>query len=268
MDDATEIVQGSLSRAWQERRHSMGAETSKKTLDRALSRAGVCSRHAAREWIEAGRVRVNGAPAQGPEQWVDLGRDAVTVDGRRVDEKARVYLAMNKPKGVLTSHGDPQGRRTVYDLLGGLDLWVVPVGRLDRDTSGLLLLTNDTDWAERVAAPAHHVPKTYRAQVAPRIGDGELERLRAGVELDDGPTRPATVIRVRDAGATSILEITISEGRNRQVRRMLRAVGARVRSLKRVSIGVLALGDLASGKWRRLTPGEIGKFKHAFPRRR
>jgi pseudouridine synthase len=235
----------------------MAADSRKKTLDRALSRAGICSRVAARDWIETGRVRVNGAPAHSAEQWVDARRDEIEVDGRRLSAKKRVYLALNKPKGVLTSHGDPSARRTVYDLLTGLDLWVVPVGRLDRDTSGLLLLTNDTDWAERVASPTRHVPKTYRAQVAPRLADEALERLRRGVDLDDGPTRPAGVKRIRDAGATSILEITISEGRNRQVRRMLREVGSKVRELKRIAIGSLQLGTLESGKWRRLSAEEV-----------
>ncbi len=234
----------------------MGPESNKKTLDRALSRAGVCSRVVAAEWIAAGRVLVNGAPALGVEQWVDTRRDELSVDGRSVSAKKRVYLALNKPKGVLTSHGDPAARRTVYDLLGDLDLWVVPVGRLDRDTSGLLLLTNDTDWAEGIASPQRHVPKTYRAQVAPRLADDALERLRHGVELEDGSTRPAVVTRIRDAGATTILEITISEGRNRQVRRMLGEVGGKVRELKRVAIGSLQLGTLQSGKWRRLSEGE------------
>src|SRR5687767_11503480 len=126
----------------------MSAESSRKTLDRALSRAGLCSRTVARGWIEAGRVRVNGAAVRDPEVWIDPARDELSVDGRRVGAKARVYLAMNKPKGVLTSHGDPRERRTVYDLLGELEAWVAPVGRLDRDTSGLLFLTNDSDWAE------------------------------------------------------------------------------------------------------------------------
>ncbi len=246
----------------------MGAETAKKTLDRALSRAGVCSRNDARAWIAAGRVRINGAPAVDPDQWVDIKRDTLSVDGRQIDAKARVYLALNKPKGVLTSHGDPSGRRTVYDLLGGLEPWVVPVGRLDRDTSGLLLLTNDTDWAEHIASPERHVAKTYRAQVAPRLDEDALERLRTGVELDDGPTRPAKVVRVRDAGATTILELTISEGRNRQVRRMLREVGGKVRELKRISIGALELGDLVSGKWRRLTADEVRQFQRGAQGRR
>lgn len=246
----------------------MGAETAKKTLDRALSRAGVCSRSDARAWIAAGRVKINGAPAVDPDQWVDIKRDKLSVDGRQIDAKARVYLALNKPKGVLTSHGDPSGRRTVYDLLGDLEQWVVPVGRLDRDTSGLLLLTNDTDWAEHIASPERHVAKTYRAQVAPRLDEDALERLRTGVELDDGPTRPAKVVRVRDAGATTILELTISEGRNRQVRRMLREVGGKVRELKRISIGALELGDLVSGKWRRLTADEVRQFQRGAQGRR
>lgn len=235
----------------------MRPDAQRKTLDRALSRAGICSRTVARQWIVGGRVRVNGALVLDPERWVHPDRDRLSVDGRRVEEQARVYLALNKPKGYLTSHGDPSERRTVYDLITDLDPWVVPVGRLDRDTSGLLLLTNDTEWAERIASPEQHVSKTYRAQVSPRIEEADLERLRAGVELEDGPTRPARVARLRDAGGTSILELTISEGRNRQVRRMLREVGAKVRSLKRVAIGDLELGDLASGAWRHLVAGEV-----------
>jgi len=239
----------------------MAADSHKKTLDRALSRAGVCSRAVAREWIAAGRVRVNGAPARGAEQWIDVRRDELTLDGRPLTAQERVYFALNKPKGFLTSHGDPRGRRTVYDLLAGVDAWVVPVGRLDRDTSGLLLLTNDTDWAERIASPERHVPKTYRAKVAPRLSDDALERLRRGVELEDGPTRPALVARLRDVGATSILELTISEGRNRQVRRMLREVGSKVRELKRVAIGSLQLGTIPSGKWRRLSAEEADRLR-------
>ncbi|HUR27646.1 MAG TPA: pseudouridine synthase [Planctomycetota bacterium] len=235
----------------------MAADSHRKTLDRALSRAGVCSRVVAREWIAAGRVQVNGATALDAEQWVDVRRDAISVDGRRVSEAAREYFALNKPKGFLTSRGDPKERRTVYDLLDGLDAWVVPVGRLDRDTSGLLLLTNDTDWAERITSPTRHVAKTYRVQAAPRLGEDALEALRRGVELDDGPTRPAVVTKIRDAGDTSILELTITEGRNRQVRRMLHAVGAKVRELKRVAIGSLQLGTLSSGRWRALTRAEV-----------
>lgn len=235
----------------------MSLDSQRKTLDRALSRAGVCSRVVAREWIAAGRVSVNGAPAHGAEQWISAGRDEIRVDGRRVSAGPRVYFALNKPKGFLTSHGDPRERRTVYDLLEEIDAWVVPVGRLDRDTSGLLLFTNDTDWAERITSPARHVPKTYRVQAAPRVSEEALELLRRGVQLDDGPTRPATVTKIRDAGDTTILELTITEGRNRQVRRMLRAVDARVRELKRVAIGSLQLGTLASGKWRALGPGEV-----------
>lgn len=235
----------------------MTSGSGKKTLDRALSRAGLCSRAVARQWILAGRVRVNGAPALDPERWVDPRRDALSVDGRPVQERERVYLALHKPVGVLTSRTDPGGRRTVYDLLGDVDEWVAPVGRLDRDTSGLLLFTNDSDWAERIAGPDHRVAKTYRAKVAPRLAEEALGRLRQGLVLDDGPTRPALVTKVRDAGGTTIVELTITEGRNRQVRRMLRAVGSRVRDLKRIAIGPVLLGDLPSGRVRALTREEL-----------
>jgi pseudouridine synthase len=245
----------------------MTQDSQRKTLDRALSRAGVCSRGDALKLIEAGRVLVNGVTAKRADLWVDARRDQIAVDGLRLNPKERMYLALNKPKGVLTSHGDPRERRTVYELLADLDVWVVPVGRLDRDTTGLLLFTNDTDWAERIASPELHVPKTYRVQAAPRLDESALERLRAGLLLDDGPTRPALVEHVRHVGATTLLELTISEGRNRQVRRMLREVGARVRALKRIAIGALQLGDLPSGTWRRLSPAELESLPRATARK-
>ena len=233
----------------------------RKTLDRALSRAGSCSRTQASEWIRAGRVRVAGVVVLDPGRWVDPARDDIRLDGRPLRARTRIYLALHKPVGYLTSRGDPSGRRTVYDLVGDERAWVAPVGRLDRDTSGLLFLTNDTLWAERITGPEHEVAKTYRAQVAPRIEEAALERLRAGLLLDDGPTRPAEARKLRDAGPTSIVELTITEGRNRQVRRMFRALGHRVRALKRVAIGGVELGELASGRVRPLTPAEVRRFR-------
>ena len=151
----------------------------------------------------------------------------------------------------------PELRATVYDLIVGLGEWVVPVGRLDRETSGLLLLTNDTQFAERVTNPESHVRKTYRVTARPRLSDEALARLRAGVVLRDGPTRPATVRKLGDRGPCTAFEITITEGRNRQVRRMVQEVGARVDKLARISIGAVGLGDLAPGEVRRLTAPEV-----------
>ncbi len=222
-----------------------------------LSKAGAGSRTDARKWIGAGRVRVNGRLIQTPDHWVDLDRDKVTLDGKPLTARRRVYLLLYKPKGYLTTYKDPEGRPTVYDLLEGVDQFVFPVGRLDLDTSGLLILTNDADFAERVMNPEFKVPKTYLVKCSTLVADSELERLRNGVELSDGMTRPAVVRRVRDSARYSFVEITITEGRNRQVRRMIEAVGSKVLKLVRTAIGRIEIADLPIGKTRQLTPEEI-----------
>lgn len=226
-------------------------------LARVLSKAGLCSRSVASEWIRAGRVRVDGRIVRDPERRIVAERSAVTVDGREITAAERTYWAFHKPRGCVTTRSDPSGRKTVYDLLGGLGEWVIAVGRLDRDTSGLLFLTNDTQFAERVTNPESHVPKTYRAAARPRLSEAALGRLRAGVQLADGPTRPAVVRRIGDRGPETLLEITISEGRNRQVRRMIREVGSKVTKLSRVRIGTVELGDLAAGERRGLSAQEV-----------
>lgn len=227
-----------------------------KTLDRVLSKAGAGSRTEARRWIGAGRVAVNGKVIQTPDLWVDLERDQVTLDGHPLKAARRIYLLLYKPKGYLTTYKDPQGRPTVYDLLQDLREWVFPVGRLDRDTSGLLLLTNDAQFAERITNPAYKVPKTYLVKASTHLTDEQLDQLRRGIELSDGVTRPALVQRLREAGGKTVFEITITEGRNRQVRRMVEAVGSKVLKLVRTSIGPLTIGELPIGAWRRLTPEE------------
>ncbi len=228
-----------------------------KTLERAFSKAGVGSRTEARSWIGTGRVRVNGRVIQNPEHWVDLERDQITLDGKPLRRAAKTYILLYKPKGYLTTYRDPEGRPTVYDLIQDAGGWLVPVGRLDLDTSGLLLLTNDTDFAERVMNPDHKVPKTYQVKTATQLSDEQIEQLRQGVELSDGPTRPATVERVRDSGKYTFLELTITEGRNRQVRRMIEAVDSKVLKLVRTAIGPVRIGDLPIGKWRPLTADEV-----------
>ncbi len=228
-----------------------------KTLERVISKAGLGSRTQARSWIGAGRVCVNGRRIENPDHWVDLERDRVTLDGKPVRKRRNLYLLLYKPTGYITTYKDPQGRPTVYDLLEDFDEFVIPVGRLDLDTSGLLLLTNDTAFAERVTNPDHKVPKTYLVKTASRLGDDTLEALRRGVELSDGPTRPAQVARVRDSGSHSFLEITITEGRNRQVRRMIEAAGSRVLKLVRTAIGPIRIGSLKIGKYRELTRNEV-----------
>lgn len=231
-----------------------------------LSKAGVGSRVDARRWIHDGRVTVNGRGTQNPDQWIDLERDRVRLDGRPLEARARQYVLLYKPTGYLTTRRDPQGRPTVYDLVREAGAFLVPVGRLDLDTSGLLLMTNDTQFAERVTNPDSHVPKTYLVKVSSVLTDDQLRRLRDGVELADGPTRPAAVARLRDSAKCTHVEMTLTEGRNRQVRRMVEAVGAAVLKLVRVRIGPIAIGSLTIGTWRRLTPSEIAAL--AGPLRR
>jgi pseudouridine synthase len=228
-----------------------------KTLERVLSKAGLGSRTDARKWIAAGRVKVNGKLIQTPDHWVDLERDAVTLDDQPVRARQKIYLLLYKPKGFLTTFKDPQGRPTVYDLIRDAGRWVVPVGRLDQDTSGLLLLTNDTRFAERITNPEYKIPKTYLVKTSSLLTHQQLELLRAGVLLSDGPTQPANVRRLRDSAKYSFIEITISEGRNRQIRRMIEAIGSKVLKLVRTRIGALSIGDLPIGKYRPLSAAEL-----------
>ncbi len=228
-----------------------------KTLERVLSKAGVGSRVEARSWIHAGRVKVNGTVTRNPDQWVDVARDRVRLDDKPLVARERLYVLLYKPAGYLTTYKDPQGRPTVYDLLADVGTFLSTVGRLDLDTSGLLLLTNDNQFAERVTNPASHVPKTYLVKASMLLTDAQLQRLRDGIELADGPTRPAIVTRLRDSAKYTHFEITLTEGRNRQVRRMVEALEAHVLKLVRVKIGPLAIGKLPIGKWRLLTPAEV-----------
>ena len=232
-----------------------------KTLERVFSKAGWGSRTDARSWIGGGRVRVNGKVVQNPDHWIDLERDRITLDGKPLRAASKKYLLLYKPKGYMTTYRDPQGRPTVYDLAADAGAWLAPVGRLDLDTSGLLLMTNDTDFAERIANPDHKVPKTYQVKASALLSDEQLEQLRRGVALSDGPTRPAAVTRLRDGARYTFLEITITEGRNRQVRRMIEAVGAKVLKLVRTAIGPIRIGDLPIGKWRPLTADEVQVLK-------
>ena len=231
-----------------------------KTLERVLSKAGLGSRTEARKWIGAGRVRVNRKLIQTPDHWVDLARDVVTLDGQPIRAREKIYLLLYKPTGYLTTFKDPQGRPTVYDLIQDVGEWLVPVGRLDLDTSGLLLLTNDTQFAERVTNPKRKVAKTYLVKTSTPVSETQLEQLRAGVTLSDGPTAPALVKHLRDSSKHSHFEMTIHEGRNRQVRRMVEAIGSKVRKLVRTGIGDLRIGELQMGKHRELTAAEVEKL--------
>jgi 23S rRNA pseudouridine2605 synthase len=228
-----------------------------KTLERVFSKRGIGSRTDARSWIGAGKVRVNGKVVTDADHWVDLERDRVTLDGKPLQSANKLYILLYKPRGYLTTYRDPEGRPTVYDLVADAGAWLSPVGRLDLDTSGLLIMTNDTAFAERVMNPEHKVAKTYRVKASPPVSDEQMEQLRHGVQLNDGATRPAEIRRVRDSAGHSFLDLTITEGRNRQVRRMLEAVGSKVSKLVRTAIGPVRIDELPIGKWRALTMDEI-----------
>ena len=231
------------------------------TLDRVLSRFGLSSRSVACEAIRAGRVKVNGRVVRDPGHWTNPGSDAIHVDGKRLRQAHKVYLLFYKPKGVITSHGDAEGRKTVYDCLGREVSWVSPVGRLDKDTSGLLLLTNDNDFADFVTSPASRVPKTYLVKANTLVSDEILARMSEGLELRRGDwARPQSVRRVEDRGKYTWLEIVLTEGKNREVRRLLEAVGLKVLKLVRTRIGPCTLEGLQTGKWRTLSRSELALF--------
>ena len=221
------------------------------TLDRVLSRFGLASRTEAREKILSGQVKVNGCMVRDPDRWMDPRTDIIHIGGKRLRQARKVYLLFYKPKGVITSHGDPDGRKTVYDCLGREVPWVTPVGRLDKDTSGLLLLTNDTDFANYITDPASQVPKTYLVKANMLVSDEVLALLAGGIELKRGDwARPQSVRRVEDRGKYSWLEIVLTEGKNREVRRLLEAVGLATLKLVRTRIGPCTMEGLQVGKWR------------------
>jgi pseudouridine synthase len=237
-----------------------GRARGKRTLDRVLSKAGAGSRTDARRWIADRRVAVNGRVVTNPELWIDPALDKVVLDGQPLRTVAKTYLLLHKPKGYLTTYRDPQGRRTVYDLLPQRDRFLFPVGRLDLDTSGLLVMTNDSSFAEALTNPEREVAKTYLVKASKRLSDEQLEQLRRGVTLRDGRTRSARVTRLPDRGGRSVFEISITEGKNRQVRRMVEALGAKVLKLVRVEIGGVRIGELPSGAVRPLRAAEIRRL--------
>jgi pseudouridine synthase len=227
------------------------------TLDRVLSKAGIASRTTTREWIQQGRVKVNGRVIRNPDHWVESSKDVVHLDGLKVREEKRIYVALNKPTGVVTSFGDNRSRPTVYDYLKDLDRWVFPVGRLDMDTSGLLILTNDTEYGEALLSPESKVPKTYYGKVTGIIRLDEYFQLAFGLDIGRGErTAPATVREVRSTEKYTWFELTITEGKNRQVRRMFEAIGHTMLKLVRIRIGGLKLENIPVGEFEILTRKE------------
>src|SRR3989442_7095281 len=227
-------------------------------LEKILAAAGVASRRGAERLIEAGRVSVNGVPVRGLGAHADPERDRVEVDGRALaDPEAKRYVLFHKPAGYLTPRNDPRDRPRIFDLLPDLGARLHSVGRLDVDAEGLLLLTNDGPLTYRLTHPRHGVPRVYHVLVEGDAGPSALRTLREGVMLDDGPAKVDGAVRLKRAGARIWLELTLSEGRYREGKRLCRAVGLRVLRLVRVRFGPLDLGELGRGTWRDLTPAEV-----------
>jgi 23S rRNA pseudouridine2605 synthase len=234
-------------------------------LQKVLAQAGIGSRRACEALIGEGRVEVNSEVVTEQGRRVDPERDVIRVDGARIPPPRRhLYLALNKPRGVVVTMDDPEGRRTVADVLAeGASRSLKKerlfhVGRLDTDSEGLLILTNDGDFAHKLAHPSYQVPKTYIVEVTGVVSPQTLRRLRRGITLEDGPVRPTSVKIVSSAGEKSLLKITLQEGRNRIVRRTMEAVGHPVRRLSRIGIGPVRLGNLQAGEYRELTAEELG----------
>jgi len=232
-----------------------------------LARAGVASRREAEKLIREGRVQVNGQVIVKPGSQVTWGQDTIRVDDRLISRlEPKVTVVLNKPKEVLTTTHDPRGRRTTAELVSRIKARVFPVGRLDYHTEGLLILTNDGELAQYLQHPRYGIPKTYMTKVKGIPNERALQRLRSGVVLDRRRTAPATVKKTGTTGKNAWLEITVREGRNRQVRRMCLVVGHPVMKLKRVRYGPIQLGSLKPGFYRNLTPGEIEKLRKYGPR--
>lgn len=222
-----------------------------------ISRSGLCSRSEAARWVLAGRVAVNGLVVADPEHPVRVGRDSVSVDGRHVDDVPRVCIMLNKPRGLVTSASDEQGRDTVYACIADARLgWLAPVGRLDRASEGLLLMSSDPQWAAGITDPAFGMEKTYHVQVDAVPDEAMMLALERGI-CDRGEHLMARrVALLRHGRSTAWLEVVLDEGRNRHIRRLMQAHGLEVRRLVRVAVGDLRLGTLAKGAWRHLTPAE------------
>ena len=235
-------------------------------IQKVLSEQGVCSRRAAEQIIREGRVQLNGRPVSVGDK-MDTHRDLLTVDGQRIyipKAQEYTYLMMNKPRGFITTTSDERGRKTVMDLLADLPVRVFPIGRLDKDSEGMLLFTNDGNFANLLTHPSHGVSKLYRVTVRPHATEEQILQLTQGVQLDDGSmTQPAVIQVVADEPERTVMEMTIREGKNRQIRRMCEAVGLEVVRLRRNAMGAVKLGMLQPGRYRELTRSEINALRAA-----
>ncbi len=233
-------------------------------LQKILASAGVSSRREAEKIIASGRVVVNGVIVSEMGFKADPDNDIITVDGKRISSGTRkIYILLHKPAGYVTTMKDPQGRPIVTDILVDVKERVFPVGRLDYNTEGLLLLTNDGEWANALAHPRHEVEKEYQVRVRGRVTPAQIGELSQGVDLDDGKTAPAEVKPIRESEKNTWLSVTIHEGRYRQVRRMCEAVSLQVVRLKRTRYGFLDLGKLKPGEYRILTGAEVARLRHS-----
>jgi 23S rRNA pseudouridine2605 synthase len=234
-------------------------------LARALSKLGLCSRTRGCELIRSGQVRLNGSITRNPESPVHMGKDRIEVNGTPIEAAGPVYLMMNKPRGVVTTASDEKGRKTVYAYLEKDLPWIGPVGRLDKASEGLLLLTNDSEWAAKLSAPETHLDKTYHVQIGARAEDAPLALLEKGVRTKDGGNlRVKQVRNLRGGEKNSWIEVVLDEGKNRQIRRIFEALEIEVLRLVRVSIGPLALGTLKKGEVRELSETEKAALDRAM----
>ncbi|HEV7777516.1 MAG TPA: pseudouridine synthase [Luteibacter sp.] len=231
-------------------------------LARVLSKAGICSRSQGEKLVREGRVSVDGRIVRDPEYPTDTVRHRLAIDGVAIQAPERVYVAMNKPRGLIVSASDEKGRSTIYDSLAEAGLpWLGPVGRLDKASEGLLLLSNDPEWAAGITAPETHLEKTYHVQVAGLPTDADIEAMTSGVEEGGDLLKARHAIVLRTGEKNAWLEVVLDEGRNRHIRRLLSALGFDVLRLLRVAIGSLVLGDLPKGQWRRLGHEEVSALR-------
>ncbi len=239
-------------------------------LQKIIAESGYCSRRKAEELIAQGRVKVNGRPCGLGDKALP-GRDIITIDGESIafsKKKRMYYIMLHKPRGYVTTMNDELDRKCVIDLLDGIPARVYPIGRLDKNSEGLLLFTNDGKFANDIMHPSRHISKTYRVTVRPDINDDQLVTLSEGVEIDSGKTRPCTVLVLDKQPGRVVLQMTIHEGKNRQIRKMCEAVGLEVARLKRTSIGPLKLGMLKPGEYRELKPDELRAIRNALSKNR